>query len=195
MSDAFPPGIALPNDFGRGTYNGSGLLKQQYTFWELDSQRAGGNLLIEYGFERTVSSKEQWSAPCYEYTLENGAVVRLWSFGVMYCDGEHGGVFLQTPHFAPRLVAPNHARIPAWQPEHVFAPRAPRLPADSATLVHLIPPLCAWIGAYEQWVLDTVGVDYRHECVRSCSAAVCSPEKLPVEWWSLASKWREYLAA
>jgi hypothetical protein len=170
-------------------------MQQQFWLWEKDSENIGSNLLVEYGFVRSTPPQQESGARCYEFDLENEGRIRLWSFGVMYCDPKHGAVFLQGPSYTPKLVGAKHAVVPAWVPEQILSPRTPRLPIDGKKMAHLMPPLLAWMGSYERWMLDTVGLEYRRGCVETWEAPVCDAEKLPAEWWSLAAKWREYLAA
>lgn len=193
VTHALPPGFRSVIS-GGASYDGSALMQQQCWLWERDCERVGGNLLIDYGFECSTPPRREWGAPCYEFTLDNGGRLRLWPFGIMYCDPDDGAVFLERSQFVPKLVPAQHALLPVWRPDQILLARTPRVPADKKKLLQVMPPLLAWIGSYEQWVLDTIGSDYRRECIASHTTPLCDPEKLPVEWWSAAAKWREYLA-
>jgi hypothetical protein len=43
-----------------------------------------------------------------------------------------------------------------------------------------------WIASYEQWVLDTVGIDYRQSCLRQWHKKIIPAEIVPDEWRRIA---------
>lgn len=184
-----------PSELDHAGRASAALLVQQCWLWGRDVRRAEGNLLVEYGFERAVPAQREWGSSCYTYVVPTGETVRLWSFGVMYSDEARGGVLLQKTSAVPLLVAPRYALAPAWRREHIATAREPRFPADARRMLSLFPSMLAWIGAYEQWVVDTLGADYRRDCIEACPDRCCDPTEIPAKWWEAAAHWREVLTS
>ena len=197
--DAAPPGIELTTGAAtahlRPARLGTALLQQQCWSWGRDVRRIEGNLLLEYGFVRNTPPKEDWGSSCYTYTMSASSTIRLWGFGVLHSDARHGSIFLQRTSFEPKLTVAAAGTGSVWRPDQVGRLRTPKLPADGEAVLALLPPLLAWIGAYEQWVVDTYGVDYRRRALLGWESVVVDPEEVPDMWWELAAGWRELLSS
>jgi hypothetical protein len=167
------------------------LLQQQCWLWGRDVERPQGNLLTEYGFVRSTPPQSEWGSSCFTYTHPQQIVVKVWGFGVIYVDPRRSGVFLQRSEFAPRIVDSIHGARDIYRPDQIehHAPTKHHHEELATTL----PPLLAWIGSYERWVLDTFGLEYRQRCLSEWEGKRIDPERLPAAWWNLAKVWREKL--
>jgi hypothetical protein len=193
--DAAPPGSSLASASAKAPHRpGTALFQQQCWVWGRDSRRVGGNLLVEYGFEKSSPPKLEWGSSCYHFAATPTSTIRMWGFGLLHSDVRHGALFLQSAGFEPKLAEVHAATADVWRPEQIGRLRTPRLPSDGEAILHLLPPLLAWIGAYEQWVLDTFGVDYRHETLNGWDDKIVDPHEVPGEWWNMAAAWREMLS-
>lgn len=195
--DAVAPGMSLAAAKPKTSLHrpGMSLFQQQCWNWGQDVRRTGGNLLLEYGFEKSSPPKLEWGSSCYSFVLGPHSVIRLWGFGLMHCDERHGSLFMLRPTFEPKLGDATTPTSDVWRPDQITRLRTPRLPQDGDSVLHLLPPLLAWIGAYEQWVLDTFGVEYRDATLNGWDERVVDPEEVPGEWWAIAAGWRELLIA
>ena len=117
----------------------------------------------------------------------------LWAFGLFFGDEVHGGVFLRRSEFLP-LWTPL-GRLPAllWEPEDLPQLRVPRTLADRARTRHLLTAAFQDIARYEEWVLDTVGVDYRRGCLAAWHKPTVPAEAVADEWDRLAHRSPELL--
>jgi hypothetical protein len=73
--------IILPEPVRR---HGAELLHLQCWLWGCDIRRAGGNLLLEYGFSRQRPPSGAVGSSAYLMALESGTHVVLWGFGAFY---------------------------------------------------------------------------------------------------------------
>ena len=137
---------SLPNPLRR---RGTLLLNQQCWLWGQDIRRVHGNLLLERGFTRLRAPAGCSGSTQYTLAMPGNYRVRLWGFGFYF--GTTTGIFLNRYHFTPRAAAVSTL----WQ-------EAQRL--DSLARSHdfvLLAAALQWIAAYEAWVLETCGLEYR----------------------------------
>jgi hypothetical protein len=195
IRDAAPPSFTSVSRGESHPTPGTALFQQQCWVWGRDARRVGGNLLMEYGFERNEPPKLEWGSSCYTFAVTPESTIRMWGFGLLHCDVRYGALFLQRATFEPKVADIHSVTADIWRPEQIGRLRTPRLPLDGETILHLLPPLLAWIGAYEQWVLDTFGVEYRLETLNGWDEKTVEPREVPGEWWNMAAAWREMLSA
>jgi hypothetical protein len=155
------------------------LLIQQFTLFARDAERREGNILLEYGFESRSRAADR---SCYRYRRPGELELELGEFGVVVWSGEEK---LRLPRrgFEPQVLPldADHQRID---------PRGGRpaeLPLDRQ-LLSCIPALFAWFGAYERWVEDSFGAEYRHDCL--AGKKLRGGESFSHAWWRLATHWR-----
>jgi hypothetical protein len=164
------------------------LFRQQEWLWRCDSMHEPGDVLRAYGFERDPAS--ELGAECF--TLPGAATVSLCDGVIVYATDGRGTLVLSAPDYVPSLIASRWVDplSERWISRAVPA----KIPLDRHTLSALLPPLMAWIGSYERWVLDTYGIDYRKRCLENVDCASCDAAEIPALWWEAASRWREVLA-
>jgi hypothetical protein len=153
---------------------GKALLHQQCWLWGQDIKRAEGNLLLLHGFARLRPPDGLSGSSQYTRSLPGNLSVRLWGFGIYF--GSESGIFLNRFEFIPR-----EARMTdLWQAREMTGlPRAKSL--------SLLMQMLRWIGDYEDWVLRTLGSEYRKFCLHSWEGSSLSrPELIPEAWRELA---------
>lgn len=163
------------------------LLRQQEWLWNCDTSWQGRNLLSEYGFEAGAGE-----GGLHSFALPGNAMIWVCDGSVLYATEERGAVVLRSPQPAPALLSQELSTLPP-RAETIRRARVAQLPTDRDSLAALVPPLMAWIGAYERWVLDTFGIGYRKRCLDGIDYAACDAEEIPARWWDAASRWRETL--
>lgn len=168
------------------------LLNQQCWMWGRDVCREEGNLLLEYGFER--QRRIDGGSGSTQYTLhlphatkeEPRRMVRLWGFGFFFVDlaatsnkdATYSGIFLNRFEFVARHVQA--------LPEFCLANEMATL--ERASDLALLPDALRWIGGYESWVLDRIGLNYRERCLSGWGKRRTSPELVPSAWMRLAQE-------
>ncbi|MGF1582926.1 MAG: hypothetical protein ACFCD0_26700, partial [Gemmataceae bacterium] len=133
------------------------LLDQQLWCWGRDIARPEGNVLLEIGMCR-YRSPEPRLASLYKATLEGGAEVWLWGFGLLYHEPGLGCIFLRRYSFDPMLMA-----RPPELPVHLAKDIRPLIrPAGTRrkTASTLVRGAARWIARHEHWVAENLGVEY-----------------------------------
>lgn len=126
----------------------------------------------------------------YTVHLADGARLALWGFGVFLASDGLGGAFLNRYKFVPAVtlagVVPD-----AWTVSQL-AQALPglRVPSRDVNLWRwhrLFIRALDEVFAYEQWVRQTCGPEYRRRCLAEWGArAVVSGDGMPKAWLDLA---------
>jgi hypothetical protein len=171
MSASTPPRQYLSSTIAR---RGKALLNRQCWLWGQDIKRAEGNLLLVHGFERLRPPDGLSGSSQYTLSLPGNLNIRLWGFGIYF--GAESGIFLNRFEFMPREAS----MADLWQARDMTGlPRARNL--------SLLVQILRWIGAYEAWVLCTLGVEYRKSCLCGWQGGnVTRPDLIPEAWRVLA---------
>lgn len=178
------PRLMLP---ARVKRRGDALLHQQCWVWGCDIRRASGNLLLEYGFERSRPPETAEGSSAYRVDLSNDdSVARsltLWGFGFYYANVRHaGGIFLNRYKFTPKLAEETTLRLPLWKAEQLPALRLPCERGEQERALRLLAEACAFIESYERWVIGVCGAAYRRKCLAQFKHAEFSPPEAIAEW-------------
>jgi hypothetical protein len=157
---------------------GAGLLHQQCWQWGYDIRRTEGNLLIEYGFRKTKCPERQ--ATRYSLVAGRGRVIELWGFGFFTGRSVRNGIYVNRYEFLPRHA---NASGEIWEPGPLAGGKPVTLAGPE---LRLLAGMLRWIARYEDWVLESVGVDYRRQAAAAWGKAHVDPLELPARWRSLA---------
>jgi hypothetical protein len=164
------------------------LFDQQ--LWALGCDvRHAPNLLCLRGFARVPSPDVR----CTRYTMPvGGQVISLWGRGVFVSEAGCG-VYLSrqrwSPGFTRAVLADGTAPLPAL--ERLSAPCV----CEYAQAAGLIAAVCRWFAAYEVWVAETAGADYRAETVARWAGARkpwLPAAEMPARWAVLAEAAADY---
>jgi hypothetical protein len=155
---------------------GAALLDQQMWCWGVDVRRAGGNLLIEYGFTRHSPPHKSRAASLYQFVFGDGAHSRLWASAILYSTPaqDHGDIVLTRGGFTPCVVLYTPSEGHWYPPPRGHTPCTP----PECQLAHAA--LCAvldWIAAYERWVTHTLGIAYRETSITGWPKAKRAPAR------------------
>jgi len=150
------------------------LLNQQCWVWGRDILRPEGNLLIEYGFDKTKPPKGIEGSTQYTFKMASGTIIRLWGFGMFY--GRTRGIHLNRYEFEPRV-----ARITndLWRADRL----GPMVPLRRYSGLR---PILLWIASYEEWVLTRYGRTYRKQCLIGWKKKNVNPGSVSQQWAELA---------
>ena len=166
---------------------GSRLLQQQCWCWGCDIRRPAGNLLLVYGFERRRPPEGVSGNSHYTYRLSPTTSIRLWGFGFFFRVQGSPALYVNRYEFQPRLAASDCLPDGLFHPEQIPPTIIPEEP-EGARLAHwMLSRALLWIGAYEQWVLETIGVEYRAGCLRQWEKPSVEPREVPQRWRDLAA--------
>lgn len=182
---------------------GQQLLEQQCWLWGQDVRHAGGNLLLQYGFDRARPPQKIVGASAYQVRLlpdEHHAherVVALWGFGLWYGEwapdgNEIGGIFIGRGNFEPCWSARALPPQSAWSPAPIHAATgAPQGWNERRLARALLGGALAWIADYEDWALARHGhaERIRHlEAWQSGRRAPIAPDELAGAWRAMAGR-------
>lgn len=179
---ALPPGRGCPLP-PRLRNRGKALLNQQFWLWGQDV-RGGENLLRRYGFDRVRPPPGIQGSNVY--ILPDGTLA-LWGFGLLARWPASREIFLGRFRIDPRIPPRELDPAQVWQPAAI-APTASPVGAEAwhealtATIVTM-----RWMAAYETWVGDIAGSDYRRACLGRWSAAACAASVIAESWLGLAA--------
>ena len=179
--------IILPEPVRR---HGAELLHLQCWLWGCDIRRAGGNLLLEYGFSRQRPPSGAFGSSAYLMALESGTHVVLWGFGAFYGNPAEGGVYLRRYEFTPVWTAPLNAQRLPWLPDQIHPADIPPEPETRQRMHRQFVALLEWIAQYEMWVRHTYGLAYRRRCAEESTKHTfrIAIEQLVEEWQHMAHR-------
>ena len=172
------------------------LVSQQIWCWGRDILRSEGNWLLEIGFQRIEippEERENTSSSVYSLTLPNGGEVVLRGYGIFYGDKRYGGIFLPRYEFLPLYTTISTLQSPPWTkkdlPELEF-PIESQIPDYYA----LVKGLVDWIHAYEQDVVEQLGIEYRRFTLSGWddgNRTVIAAEEMIQEWSVVSTALRD----
>lgn len=163
---------------------GVDLLNQQMWLFGCDVRRKQGNLLLDYGFERTRPPEGVKGSSRYARQMPNGDFLVLWGFG-LYLESTCGqGLFLKRYEFSPRLmVRPEQA----WNLVGLPQSKPPKCMQECGASRILMQKACQWLAEYETWALKTAGLAYRKINLDGWSLkTVRQPQEIAGAWNELA---------
>lgn len=166
------------------------LLDQQLWCWGRDviGPEGMGNLLLRLGMCRFRSSDPKRDATAYTGRTPEGAVVWLWGFGLRYVAPNGHDLFLRRYRFDPVLLVAPPDR-PAHHPDDLGPKRRPRPGPERAALIAALRSACRWIAAYEHWVAETFGREYRERTLMAREQPpVVLAADMAASWERLAAK-------
>jgi len=149
----------------------NGFYQQMY-YWGKDVLHPKGNLLREYGFVKTPS-KGLRGTSCYSLEFDEG-VIELYGSCAAYYSDECNMVFLR-----------KRCRFYEWLPEHrLVAGRWSQddiQVGDPDAMLKVLKPFFNWWLAYEKWIEQRIGGDYRQQCFIDWGKVKGKPAWLPPE--------------
>lgn len=177
--------VAEPEVLSAYWLRGAELMHQQCWCWGQDVRRPEGNLLLEYGFER--SRPPEGVSGSSRYTLHrDGANLALWGFGAGYAVEGCGGIYVNRYCFVPRWLADRAALDPVWRAEQMASLRRPFTRREIRRSRRLLRSLIRWIATYERWVESACGPHYRARTLASWHRTSIPAACLALEWELLA---------
>ncbi|QDV12632.1 hypothetical protein CA51_25180 [Rosistilla oblonga] len=145
----------------------AGLLNQQLWCWGQDIKHPKGNLLLEFGFQRTSPPDEQKNcASMYRLELPCDQRIVLRGFGVFFGDDRHGGIFVERFGFSPQLTSQSTLDTDAWSCEDLPPMKPPGNEKQAIACRLLMLSLIEWIVDYERYVRQRRGPAYRPASLR-----------------------------
>ncbi len=177
--------FALPRDVRR---LGRLLLHQQCWCWGQDIRRQGGNLLLEYGFERHGMPEEAQGCTVYRLRLPGRRVLLLWGFGFFFGQTGLGGLIVGRYEFRPRLSPRAHPSMPVWRPEQIPGRLLPQSDADFARALALLAQGMRAISEYESWVAREIGLPYRRRLIVEWDRDYIPAEGVAETWLAMAER-------
>jgi hypothetical protein len=170
------------------------LLNQQMWCWGYDIRRAAGNVLLLRGFKRWRPPQGTLGSTAYQLDMPPDRQVVLWGFGMFFGSRSDGGLFLKRYAFAPLWTAACDLRAALWRPEELPDFRPANNLAERTCLVGVLSAAMRWIAEYETWVQETLGLDYRRQCLREWPKTVAEAGNVPQQWLLFAEHCSELLA-
>ncbi len=178
------PSYALPNSVQRA---GRPLFEQQCWCWGHDVRRNAGNLLLEYGAERSRMPTDQRGSSNYRFQLANGATLDLWGWGLWYGDGLASSLFLRRDKLQIGLLDRAAPLCNVWSLSALPPVRMPQHFSEWLRMTSLLCACCTWIATYEDWVLEQAGLSYRQTCVADWQKQALPAHEMAERWQQLHS--------
>ncbi|CAL1124903.1 unnamed protein product [Cladocopium goreaui] len=170
---------------------GGKLMEQQVWCWGRDVEYSDGNLLVGYGFERHRDCSTDERSTCYR--LDRGQIhIALWGFGMFYGCRELGGLYLSRFELFPTWAPVESLALEIHWPEDLPVFARPRGMFEWRCARKLWKSSLLWIANYETWVRDTVGLDYRRDCVKTWLRPYVRADKAPAAWRFLSRRGWEH---
>ncbi len=134
-------------------------LKQQMFFWGRDVVYPSGNLLVEYGFEKSRSLGLQGTS-CYHLDWQRGRIELHGACAAWYPDHGGDGFIYIRPLGKCFAWLDQKAAIPGYWPKESFRPLELRFPDRACN--HFID----WWLAYEHFIEKSLGQNHRADHYR-----------------------------
>lgn len=160
---------------------GAELLHQQCWCWGQDIRRAEGNLLLQFGLNRTRPPEPGRGSSRYEWR-DGGVEVVLWGFGIGLRDGLSGGIYVNRYCFVPRWLPQQFLLDEVWRAEQMEGHRGPATRREIRRSRRLLKTLVRWIACYERWVRSTCGVDYRRRTLAEWTRTHIPADEMARRW-------------
>lgn len=164
---------------------GRPLFEQQCWCWGHDVRRSAGNLLLEYGATRSRVPAEQRGSSNYCFQLSCGARLDLWGWGLWYGDGYAPSLFLRRDKLQVGLIERAAPLCDVWSLSQIPTVRTPHTWAEWLRMTSLLGHCCTWIAAYEQWVIEQAGLNYRQTCVADWQKPALPAHEMAERWQQL----------
>ncbi|MFO0915800.1 MAG: hypothetical protein U0795_22765 [Pirellulales bacterium] len=160
---------------------GEQLMSQQEWCWGRDVKYPGGNLLMEYGFERHRDTSGKARSTCYRMQHDAGQIA-LWGFGMFFGHRKNGGVFLRRYDFRPLWGPIESLSLGIHWPQELPVFRRPSDRKQWCCAQAAWASALRWIAQYETWVHRVCGSDYRRECVAEWLRPFVTADKMAAAW-------------
>jgi hypothetical protein len=171
------------------------LLDQQMWCWGRDIVRGEGNLLVQFGFRKERGPANVTGCTAYILAPCPGCQLVLWGFGLFFGLRSSGGMFLRRYEFNPLWTTTQELPTIVWCVDALPAFHAPQSAQERQCMQRLLTAAVNWIASYEQWVLDSVGIDYRRCCLRQWHKKAVPAEFVTDEWRRIAVNSQELTVA
>ncbi|ADO72937.1 hypothetical protein [Stigmatella aurantiaca] len=150
----------------------------------------GGNLLLRRGLSRTRRPEGHKGCSAYGGVLPGRGALTMWGFGVL-CSEETEAVLIAREGFSPRLVEAARVEWPVFLAEGLGPLREPVTFEEQRAARRAVVTVAEWLAGYEEWVLATLGVGWRRECLASRrKGSPVGAEELAGAWWRIATRAR-----
>jgi hypothetical protein len=156
------------------------LLDQQMWCWGCDVRRAGGNLLLEYGFTKRSAPDTRFHS-AYDLPLCETCALTVWGWGLWLGHCELGSVFINRTRFQPRYTPLSYLLPNAWQLSELPTLGIPQTPEQRHDAYELLAIAFASIARYEQWIAENVPLSYRCSNLESFPQRKQHKGGIPVE--------------
>ncbi|MBM3785388.1 MAG: hypothetical protein FJW30_13560 [Acidobacteria bacterium] len=164
---------------------GAQLMHQQCWCWGQDVRRSDGNLLLEYGFERSRPAAEVPGSSRYLLGRDEARIV-LWGFGAGYVAEGLGGIYVNRYCFVPRWMGEFAPIESVWCAEELASLRRPFTRCEIRRSRRLLQSLMRWIAGYEEWVERKCGNEYRGRTLKGWNRTSIPANQMATEWRLLA---------
>ncbi|MFN4260319.1 MAG: hypothetical protein ACK4RK_13565 [Gemmataceae bacterium] len=171
------------------------LFDQQLWCWGCDIDRPVGNLLLRHGFQRERPPHPNAGCTAYRLIRKPNQQLVLWGFGLFFGAARHGGLFWRRYRFDPKWAPLAELPSSIWNVEELSEFRAPRSGAERGHLIRLLAMACRWMADYEQAIADSLGPDYRRQCLHAWPKKAVAAVAIPQYWRCVARHAERYVPA
>lgn len=167
---------------------GSKLLAQELWCIGRDIEHSRENLLIRHGFSRhRETAPDGEPSTCYRLDQDQQHVA-LWGFGMFFGHRDLGGLVLGRFGFVPYWAPIESVSLSVHWPDELPVFDRHYGPNQWQRARKLWASLLLWMAAYENWIVETEGIEYRQECVASWLAPFVYAENMEKSWRFLSER-------
>jgi hypothetical protein len=94
-------------------------------------------------------------------------------------------MYLRRYGFIPKLLSQSQLVQPIWASKQLPANHTPRTTEEVERTLSLLQQALQWIAAYEEWVIQHFGLDYRRRCLQAWKQDQIVPELFILQWREL----------
>ena len=168
---------------------GSNLLAQQLWCWGRDIECSGGNLLMQFGFERHRYRGDSDRSTCYRLD-DDELHICMWGFGMFFGCRDLGGLFLGRFDFRPKWAPVESLSLDIHRAADLPGFARPSGGSQWQCARKLWTSLLQWIADYERWVKGSAGAEYRQKCVETWMRPFVRADRMASAWQFLSRrKW------
>ncbi len=160
---------------------GTTLLDQQLWCLGRDIVRSEGNLLIQYGLNKSSPPAGERGRSSY-HELSGGTSLVLWGWGVFVGAEVLGGLILKRYAFQPLFAHSYRPPLHVWHWDDLQGYERPAGSDDEVRAAQLMQRFADWVIGYETWVQREFGVSYRAASLAGWRRKGIEPESMLGSW-------------
>ena len=166
---------------------GKKLFEQELWCLGRDIEYSSENLLMRFGFTRHRDTDTDARSTCYRLDQDQ-LHVAMWGFGLFFGRRDLGGLYLGRFEFCPYWAPIESLSLSVHWPDELPIFARPLGQDQWQRARQLWASLLHWFSEYEEWAVETAGIEYRHQCVESWLRPFVRADRMSKAWEFLSDR-------